>query len=1235
MSRQNQRRQRGQRDHSVTGTLLLRQRSARPLTDSCNPRLAARTRAHHHCSLADNKLTPTGAKLLAVSLVPKAADTTSVVYVRLEGKMTLPVRDLTGETGVAALEFGRYSALASSSRWAHRAFCTGASVARGTSTRHPSDLERAALSSHLAAVCARHAPSEHAIAGIAIDSNGSHPGAHRSKLMAPSRRRTAVSRRELSNMSAMMWLPFEESRGAGGGDKPGPSAWAVIGGTENTGRLAPAGSMRFVGDGYGRRRGGASIVRDGSESKKDGTAVADDDTRGAAASELSRFGGAASVGAASAGLEVVAPAAVARPVQRRPMSGRPRYETERTSSDKAWKRRLRERNGSISALGIAACAMLLRENAATTELRLHCADDTDRGLSSLAKMLQRNVTLEHLALTGIVFGRAGASALARGLRHNNHLVCLSLAGCRVGDVGAAALAAALDDAPLTSLDLSYSGVTDTGVAALAHHLPTSTVRTLRLSCNRDVGADGATALSDALRNAIECPLLLLWLDSTSVGNEGVAALAAALRRNPALTELRLDDAGVGAAGCVALANALDANRRLRFLSLDRRADSGPSPHRGDDAAAHGASHAVPAPNGAAAADVALRSQLRVLASANQSLEIHGISRTLMPPPVDPNAKVPDPQPASATSGGTEGLGGAGRQSRFLPSLFGSAGAASADDGDDSGGGRVELDDWGGDMHASDASSALSVASDSGDSSRSDPSAAQVRPGPLNLEPGFGNVFPATTVGGAHADAVVEAAPVHEPLVADDDYDGVWSLPTIDATKHYYNGDYVRGRVTRGVYLYGTFVMRHRQSAGRKALRGAVGASLTLSACGAFTCSLALPWYVLVVGGSPLVPQVWLSLAVTAAYLAVCATAHRRTGLLPPPRPKATAEVAAPGHGGGNAAVPAVVGPAQTWWSVLPPAVFAAEAVAAVVGRKLYDTTVDTRDPAPPSAYAYATRSAYLHAWMIAAPHALLFASMALATPAWLLQGVLGSDRAATDGVDVLAEADAHLFRFVWTGFAACAVAFGLGVGVSELASLQRYDNGIRAREVAQAIQFDNIVNAAAALLREQRAVPPPVPTDVGGRSGGGAGDVSPGATVLSSASASAAHSAAYMSLTNAGRRHTYGGADADSRKRGGRAGAGAAALPADVESALERSIARVVSEANVAPMTRSVLLKPGEVFDNVALAVEERDVAPGVQVFLGVTAAAEHTVAARDALATQGKAPEPPVTSHAAGCRTR
>ncbi|XDV45514.1 hypothetical protein PO909_013601 [Leuciscus waleckii] len=215
---------------------------------------------------------------------------------------------------------------------------------------------------------------------------------------------------------------------------------------------------------------------------------------------------------------------------------------------------------------------------------------TKKSCSTLASVLSSNSSsLRELNLNNNNLQDSGLKLLSEGLKNPQcKLQTLKLYNCRVGEEGCVALVSALRSNPshLRELDLSWNKPRDSGGKLLSDLLkdPHCKLEKLLL-CNCSIGEDVCTALASSLRSnpsnlrelnlsynkpgysAVEllsyllkdphCKLEKLQLCNCSIGEEGCAALAEALRSNPShLRELNLNYNKPGVSGVKLLSGLL-------------------------------------------------------------------------------------------------------------------------------------------------------------------------------------------------------------------------------------------------------------------------------------------------------------------------------------------------------------------------------------------------------------------------------------------------------------------------------------------------------------------------------------------------------------------------------------------------------------------------------------------------------------------------------------------------------
>ncbi|KAK1803637.1 hypothetical protein P4O66_020752 [Electrophorus voltai] len=232
---------------------------------------------------------------------------------------------------------------------------------------------------------------------------------------------------------------------------------------------------------------------------------------------------------------------------------------------------------SITEEGCDALASALKKNPSShlRELNLNYNKPEDSGVKKLSDLLEDpHCKLEKLELSDCSITEEGCAALASALKKNpsSHLRELNLSYNKPGPSGVKKLSDLLEDphCKLEKLELSDCSITEEGCAALASALKKnpSHLRELYLSDNKP-GDSGVKKLSDLLEDP-HCTLKKLWLSTCSITEEGCAALASALKKNPSshLRELNLSYNKPGPSGVKKLSDLLeDPHCKLETLAL--------------------------------------------------------------------------------------------------------------------------------------------------------------------------------------------------------------------------------------------------------------------------------------------------------------------------------------------------------------------------------------------------------------------------------------------------------------------------------------------------------------------------------------------------------------------------------------------------------------------------------------------------------------------------------------------
>ncbi|GAB4815992.1 hypothetical protein N2152v2_003038 [Parachlorella kessleri] len=218
-------------------------------------------------------------------------------------------------------------------------------------------------------------------------------------------------------------------------------------------------------------------------------------------------------------------------------------------------------NNTITAVGAAALADLLRGNNSLTDVNINMNDVGDDGAFQLAASLKDNRTLKTLDVGGNNIGPDGGKALAAALRGNESLQTLELGYNPIGPEGAKAFSDLLKyDMKVETLKLGWCKIgAGEGAKAVADLIMfNTTLRTLDLRGN-GFGNDGAIYVSRGMKEHTNEQLRDLDMGYNEIKDEGACALAQALKANPsgAPKDLKLNSNYITKFGQVALTEALD------------------------------------------------------------------------------------------------------------------------------------------------------------------------------------------------------------------------------------------------------------------------------------------------------------------------------------------------------------------------------------------------------------------------------------------------------------------------------------------------------------------------------------------------------------------------------------------------------------------------------------------------------------------------------------------------------
>ena len=230
---------------------------------------------------------------------------------------------------------------------------------------------------------------------------------------------------------------------------------------------------------------------------------------------------------------------------------------------------------------IKSLTQALQANHTVTHLNMSHAEVNDVQAKALGKVLQSNHTLTHLSIARNQITHIGVEALADALRSNKILKNLDIGSNNIGDEEVKVLGKVLQsNDTLTHLSLGGNGITHIGVEALAEALKSNkTLKDLDIA-NNDIGDEGAEALGKALQSNHTMTHLYIahrqtlgrrgWICSSHchhIGDQGVRAIAHALRYKSSLTLLTLCVNTLSDSSFAALGEALQSNCSLTHLYM--------------------------------------------------------------------------------------------------------------------------------------------------------------------------------------------------------------------------------------------------------------------------------------------------------------------------------------------------------------------------------------------------------------------------------------------------------------------------------------------------------------------------------------------------------------------------------------------------------------------------------------------------------------------------------------------
>ena len=241
----------------------------------------------------------------------------------------------------------------------------------------------------------------------------------------------------------------------------------------------------------------------------------------------------------------------------------------------------------VTSIGVEALADALRSNKILENLHIGNNNIGDKGAKALGKVLQSNHTLTHLYIAANQMTHIGVEALAEALKSNKTLKDLDIANNDIGDEGAEALGKALQsNHTMTHLyiahrqTLGHRGwicsshchhIGDQGVRAIAHALRYKSSLTLLTLCVNTLSDSSFAALGEALQS--NCSLTHLYMQGDGpnlyhFGDSSLETFSKALKsRGTQMTHLHLSNLSISSSHVISLAEALRVNATLKLLDL--------------------------------------------------------------------------------------------------------------------------------------------------------------------------------------------------------------------------------------------------------------------------------------------------------------------------------------------------------------------------------------------------------------------------------------------------------------------------------------------------------------------------------------------------------------------------------------------------------------------------------------------------------------------------------------------
>ena len=227
-------------------------------------------------------------------------------------------------------------------------------------------------------------------------------------------------------------------------------------------------------------------------------------------------------------------------------------------------------NGNkMSSIGGEYVGEMLEVNRTLIDIRLSSNSIGNDGVMSIVDALERsNNTLESLHIGETMVGAASMYRMREMLRKNKMLKCLCMNKNDVGDDGMMVLCEGLQrNRTLTSLDVSMTGLSKKSAKKLACLLEEgeSALSTVNMSDN-GIGDERIAAICNALKKNTN--MLELVMENVEMSVEGMHELAAMLCWNNSLQSLVLNNNDIDASGIKLLMEGLERSKSVTHLYMN-------------------------------------------------------------------------------------------------------------------------------------------------------------------------------------------------------------------------------------------------------------------------------------------------------------------------------------------------------------------------------------------------------------------------------------------------------------------------------------------------------------------------------------------------------------------------------------------------------------------------------------------------------------------------------------------